>query len=678
MRLLAILWIAAGVASAATSYTAASLQQSGSTVGFANIYGLNNNGQVLGDACAVIIGGITYSCSGADRFPAVWSNGVFTPLTMPTGCTYSAEGGTYRINDSGTVHGWVGCGSLSKVAVWTNGVAVVLPDPPIPGAGSSCSTSGSSIPYGINAAGHILGSTSYAAITVEFPCSANWVFLYDGAECTYSPSAPSSCYRILEYGPYEHAGISAYSSIPIPFQCLGLPDSYYPGVEVNKAPAINDADQVLGTLQNDWCGPPYISPGWGPIGQTDPFVTQTNNSYSFLPLGSLSNATGFSINDVGTVLGGLDGGDGFADLLVWDNNGNHEFPGGYGYLNNAGQVVYLTTSGGGIAMWQNGVSTPVQLPSEITGVVLYPVGLNDAGQFVVTAGGGQYLLSPSGTTTAAAPATITFSPASQNVPLTATVTSTGGTIDGGMVTFTVPGVGTVTSGTVTDGAASAVLTVPAGMPAATYSIQAAYSGAAGFADSNDNSKALTIQQATPMLTWAAPAAITYGSALSSSQLDAAASVPGTFVYNPPAGTVLPAGVGETLSVTFTPTDTTDYTAAGTSTTITVNPAAPPASPADLVVTRLLTRSGGNVLVQLTISNTGGTEADNVVLTNVRVGADVATPLPQNLGTIAAGVSVQATVTVPGSVGASGAASSLTVSGTYSGGTFNSSSRITLP
>ncbi len=37
-------------------------------------------------------------------------------------------------------------------------------------------------------------------------------------------------------------------------------------------------------------------------------------------------------------------------------------------------------------------------------------------------------------------------------------------------------------------------------------------------------------------------------------------IPGTFVYNPPAGTIEPVGT-DTLSVTFTPTDTTDYTTA---------------------------------------------------------------------------------------------------------------------
>ena len=42
-----------------------------------------------------------------------------------------------------------------------------------------------------------------------------------------------------------------------------------------------------------------------------------------------------------------------------------------------------------------------------------------------------------------------------------------------------------------------------------------------------------------------------------------------FVYTPAAGTVLNAGVGQTLSVTFTPTDTANYTTATASVSITV-------------------------------------------------------------------------------------------------------------
>jgi hypothetical protein len=75
-------------------------------------------------------------------------------------------------------------------------------------------------------------------------------------------------------------------------------------------------------------------------------------------------------------------------------------------------------------------------------------------------------------------------------------------------------------------------------------------------------------QALTTVTWPTPASIYYGTPLSSTQLDATASAPGTFVYNPAAGTILPVGV-DTLNVTFTPTDPTSYVGATGSTTITV-------------------------------------------------------------------------------------------------------------
>lgn len=84
---------------------------------------------------------------------------------------------------------------------------------------------------------------------------------------------------------------------------------------------------------------------------------------------------------------------------------------------------------------------------------------------------------------------------------------------------------------------------------------------------------LVVNKATPVITWHQPAPITYGTALSSTQLDATASVPGTFVYSPAAGSVLSAG-SQTLSVTFTPADTTDYKTATASVSLTVNKATP--------------------------------------------------------------------------------------------------------
>lgn len=63
---------------------------------------------------------------------------------------------------------------------------------------------------------------------------------------------------------------------------------------------------------------------------------------------------------------------------------------------------------------------------------------------------------------------------------------------------------------------------------------------------------------SPGVTWSTPSPITYGNALGVNQLNATSSVPGTLIYTPPAGTILNAGTGQVLSVTFHPDDTNAY------------------------------------------------------------------------------------------------------------------------
>jgi MBG domain (YGX type)/Bacterial Ig-like domain (group 3)/FG-GAP-like repeat len=109
-----------------------------------------------------------------------------------------------------------------------------------------------------------------------------------------------------------------------------------------------------------------------------------------------------------------------------------------------------------------------------------------------------------------------------------------------------------------------------GSPAGSYTIAATYAGDGNY-NGGSGSTTYTINKATPTVTWATPAAISYGTALSATQLNATASVPGAFVYSPVAGTVLTAG-SHTLAVTFTPTDTTDYTTASATVNLTVNQA----------------------------------------------------------------------------------------------------------
>jgi len=91
-------------------------------------------------------------------------------------------------------------------------------------------------------------------------------------------------------------------------------------------------------------------------------------------------------------------------------------------------------------------------------------------------------------------------------------------------------------------------------------------------NSQPSSVTYTVGKASPVITWANPASITYGTPLGSAQLNATASVPGTFVYIPAAGTVLGVGV-QTLTANFTPSDSTDYTSASKGVQITVTQAA---------------------------------------------------------------------------------------------------------
>jgi hypothetical protein len=86
-----------------------------------------------------------------------------------------------------------------------------------------------------------------------------------------------------------------------------------------------------------------------------------------------------------------------------------------------------------------------------------------------------------------------------------------------------------------------------------------------------------VAKATPFISWTAPAAISYGTALSSTQLDASvtgvggATLTGSFVYTPAAG-VVPQPPSQTLSVQFTPVDTANYNTATANIQLAVNDA----------------------------------------------------------------------------------------------------------
>jgi hypothetical protein len=83
--------------------------------------------------------------------------------------------------------------------------------------------------------------------------------------------------------------------------------------------------------------------------------------------------------------------------------------------------------------------------------------------------------------------------------------------------------------------------------------------------------------AAQVITWTNPAAITYGTALTATQLNAASSVTGTFAYNPANGSLLNVGTN-TLTAVFTASNPTNYVSPLTNTvSLVVNPATPSGS-----------------------------------------------------------------------------------------------------
>jgi hypothetical protein len=117
-----------------------------------------------------------------------------------------------------------------------------------------------------------------------------------------------------------------------------------------------------------------------------------------------------------------------------------------------------------------------------------------------------------------------------------------------VVSFTATGSCTVAGTTVT--------TTSAG----TCTITAHQSGDGSFEPADNVARSFTINPASPLIHWAAPAPISVGTPLGAAQLNATATglggvaLVGTFFYDPPAGTLLEAGPAHTLMVQFSPSD----------------------------------------------------------------------------------------------------------------------------
>ncbi|NUQ27843.1 MAG: hypothetical protein HOQ35_04940, partial [Acidobacteriaceae bacterium] len=190
-----------------------------------------------------------------------------------------------------------------------------------------------------------------------------------------------------------------------------------------------------------------------------------------------------------------------------------------------------------------------------------------------------YLDETSNTATIIAPIPVTVTLAvnrnpintGQQVTFTATLSpfSDGNQMANGTISFsegsTILGTGTLNNGVAQFTTSS--------LSAGSHSIIAQFPGWGIFGQAASTPLSMQVGPTAVNITWSSPAAITYGTALSSTQLNASTAIAGSFTYSPVAGTVLVPGT-QTLSATFTPTDTVTYSTTTATTTLVVNKATP--------------------------------------------------------------------------------------------------------
>jgi hypothetical protein len=157
--------------------------------------------------------------------------------------------------------------------------------------------------------------------------------------------------------------------------------------------------------------------------------------------------------------------------------------------------------------------------------------------------------------------TVTFTGAPVAAPYQSTFTVAASSTSGITPTITASGACSVTGNLVTMTSGTGTCTTIAKWAANNYYLATAVS------------QTTTAQKVASTITWSAPAAITYGTTLSAAQLNASASVAGSYIYSPAAGSVPKAG-SDTLKVVFTPTLSQDYTIVTASVVIQVNQATP--------------------------------------------------------------------------------------------------------
>ena len=161
------------------------------------------------------------------------------------------------------------------------------------------------------------------------------------------------------------------------------------------------------------------------------------------------------------------------------------------------------------------------------------------------------------------------------------------------------------------------------------------SGACSEANSSEFS--VTVNKATPVITWSNPADIVQNTPLSSTQLNATADVPGSFIYTPAAGTILSAGPNQTLSVSFTPGDVTNYNTTSKNVLINVTVLTGIADVQEKAITVYPNPAGGIITIEGLSSLSGG-KTITLVITDNYGKTIILKPLEKNIKTLSVDIS----------------------------------------
>lgn len=445
-------------------------------------YALNKVGQVFGRAVAP---------GGASRAPVLWTGGIGQTLPVPTGYSWYDDPPYSFINDSGIIVSIVSTpastgGSLYYPIIWQNGALVsVINVLPSPGCAAYGISNLSITPYGLNKAGDLLlGACSNLFLWTQQggyqyePNTTPPIWIPQPAPVTNCGGLQNT---ILQPGRHlndaDHAALEEWAPItsslnpcPLPFnpqlEVFTAPSSFTPIPIEADSLQINNSDQILAVCENG---------------------AQCN----------LSAGTGVSY------------------LQFWDGTTIHNIgPGGYASLNNFGQIAFMAGTGtaGTPSIYENGIVSPIPLPSGITnfnyGGTGAPILFNDVGQIagnVYDSSTGEdqgVVLTPAGvaTTSSIAAPSITYG---ANGAVTVTVTSTGG-IASGNVTLTVDA-GTPSTQPLVNGSATFTLV---GLGAGNHTLSSTYAAQNNFGASN-SSGTLTVVAAGLAIT-ASSASTAYG------------------------------------------------------------------------------------------------------------------------------------------------------------------------